>query len=292
MCKGTKISTEPEGNTATPDIIGLSNLRVLSVSYNQLCGDIPGWVWKLPNLQALDLSNNCFSGRFPLTLTHLSYFKRNQTSDTNQATLFENVLVTIKNKQFVLNYVLSTRIYIDVSMNDLEGEIPESFGELQGLTAANLSHNRISGTIPAGTFGRLMHLEVLDLSYNHLNGCIPQDLTYVDSLSTLNLAHNQLEGPIPTQNHFNTKFPSTSFENNPGLYGCPLSSCNTSNINESSSDVGNINKRRRIGGPKQQLLLIMIWFHEFVSPWAVLVGYPLGLALGTFLPHLLSSKFK
>mgnify|MGYP002776866929 FL=1 len=126
------------------------------MSYNQLSGDIPGWVWKLPSLQALDLSNNRFSGRFPATLTHLSYFKLNQTSDMNQTTLFEEVLVTIKNAVFTLKYILSTRIYFDVSMNDLEGEIPESFGELQGLTGANLSHNRISGTIPAATFGRLM----------------------------------------------------------------------------------------------------------------------------------------
>ena len=191
-----------------------------------------------------------------------------------QTTLYEEVSVTIKNTLFILNYVLSTRIYVDVSMNHLEGEIPESFGELQGLTGANLYHNRISDTIPAATFGRLMELEVLDLSYNQLRVGIPQDLTSLGSLSTLNLAHNQLEGPIPTQNNFNTRFSSASFENNPGLCGYPLSSCNRS-IDDACSDVGI--------AVRQTQQLITIWFREFVSPWALLVGYPTGLALGIFI---------
>ena len=283
--QGNKYLTGSLGNTTTPHITGLSNLRVFSVSYNQLSGDIPGWVWNLPRLQALDLSNNCLSGRFPTTLTHLSYFKLNQTVDNNQTTLYEEVPITLKNTVQVIYYFLSARIYFDVSMNNLEGEIPKSFGELQGLTGANLSHNRISGTIPVGTFGRLMQLEELDLSYNQLSGGIPQDLTSLDSLSTLNLAHNQLEGPIPTQNNFNTRFTSASFENNPGLCGYPLSSCNAS-IDDASSYVGITSISTR--GPKQQLLLIRIWFHEFVSPWSVLVGYLAGLALGIFLCHSLS----
>ena len=135
-----------------------------------------------------------------------------------------------------------------------------------------------------------MHLEELDLSYNQLNGGIPQDLTSLDNLCTLNLAHNQLEGPIPTQNHFNTRFTNVSYENNPGLCGYPLSSsCNTS-IDDARSYLGMTSTST--GGPKQQRLLIVIWYHEFVSPWALLVGYPAGLALGIFLRHLLSSKLK
>ena len=254
-----------------------------------VCGEYSG---KHGRVEALEPSNNRFSGRFPVSLTHLSYFKLNETTNSNQPIVYEDVPVTIKNTVYTLNFVLSTRIYFDVSMNDLEGEIPESFGELQGLTGANLSHNRISGTIPAGTFGRLMQLEELDLSYNQLSGGIPQDLTSLDSLSTLNLAHNQLEGPIPTQNHFNTRFTNVSYENNPGLCGYPLSSsCNTS-IDDASSYLGMTSTSTSRGGPKQQLLLIVIWYHEFVSPWALLVGYPAGLALGIFLCRPLSLKLK
>ena len=195
--------------------------------------------------------------------------------------------VTLKNTVYILDYVLSARVYIDVSMNYLEGEIPESFGELQGLTGVNLSHNRIGGTIPAGTFGRLRQLEVLDLSYNQLSGGIPQDLTSLDNLNTLNLAHNQLEGLIPTQNNFDTKFGKMSYKNNQGLYGCPLSSCNTSYNVMNTNDVVGITSTST-GGQMQ----IMIWFREFVCPWALLVGYPAGLALGIFIGHLLSSKLK
>ena len=282
--QGNKYLTGSLGNTTTADITGLSNLRVLSVSYNQLSGDIPGWVWKLPRLQALDLSNNRFSGRFPATLTHLSYFKLNQTSHRNQTTLYEEVPVTIKNTAFILNYVQSGRIYIDVSRNHLEGEIPESFGELLGLTEANLSHNQMSGHIPAATFGRLMQLDVLDLSYNHLSGGIPQDLTSL-RISTLNLANNQLEGAIPTQNNFNTRFTNESFKNNPGLCGYPLSSsCNTSNNNVTTTTTSHV------GSTSTAMQLMVIWWDEVVSPWALLVGYPVGLALGFLVCRALSLK--
>jgi Leucine-rich repeat (LRR) protein len=158
------------GNTSTTDIIGLSMLQVFWVSYNQLSGDIPPWLWRLPNLQALDLSNNQFTGRLPDNLSHLSYFKRKHPMSNRNPTLYEDVPVILKNNLVVLQYILSMRIYIDVSMNNLEGEIPKSLGELRGLTAVNLSHNRIRGEIPMGSFSKLPELEMLDLSYNQLGG--------------------------------------------------------------------------------------------------------------------------
>ena len=199
------------GNSITSHITGLSKLRVLSMSYNQLNGGIPAWLWHPPSLQLLDLSNNHFTGHLPASLTGLSYFcMTNQTNDVLTDHTFDPGLdnielqVVIKNRKFILSYVQNTRILFDVSMNMLGGEIPKSFGELQGLRGVNLSHNRFNGAIPEGSFGRLKDLDVLDLSHNQLTGEIPQDLATFD-ISSLDLSSNQLQGPIPTRNNFNTR---------------------------------------------------------------------------------------
>lgn len=92
---------------------------------------------------------------------------------------------------------------MDLSCNNLTGNLPSELGHLQGLYALNLSHNRLSGHIPTA-IGNTSLLESLDLSYNNLSGEIPVSLALLDPLSTLNLAHNNLSGEIPTSPHFDT----------------------------------------------------------------------------------------
>ncbi|KAF0903281.1 hypothetical protein E2562_026565 [Oryza meyeriana var. granulata] len=85
---------------------------------------------------------------------------------------------------------------IDLSDNELTGEIPFEMGPLVELNNLNLSGNNLSGIIP-DTFGRMLRLESLDLSWNHLSGVIPQTLVSLDSLSHLNRSYNNLSGKIP-----------------------------------------------------------------------------------------------
>ncbi|CAJ1953072.1 unnamed protein product [Sphenostylis stenocarpa] len=61
-------------------------------------------------------------------------------------------------------------VYIDLSKNRFEGEIPNVIGELFAMRGLNLSHNRFSGHIPQ-SLGYLTNLESLDLSSNMLNEC-------------------------------------------------------------------------------------------------------------------------
>lgn len=64
---------------------------------------------------------------------------------------------------------------------------------LSGLMFLNISHNRLTGTIPMN-IGGLEQLESLDLSNNQLNGEIPTGLMGLTFLSKLNLSNNQLWG--------------------------------------------------------------------------------------------------
>ena len=80
--------------------------------------------------------------------------------------------------------------------NGLEGVVPESLGQLTGLTTLDLMGNRLSGTIPAA-LGVLAHLDFLDLSRNRLTGTIPTALARLTRLRVLCLNHNRLTGRVP-----------------------------------------------------------------------------------------------
>lgn len=70
-----------------------------------------------------------------------------------------------------------------------------------------------------------MKLERLNLSFNQLEGKVPPSLGRLTSLHVLNLSNNHLEGQIPS---IFSGFPLSSFLNNNGLCGPPLSSCSES----------------------------------------------------------------
>ncbi|KAH1150265.1 hypothetical protein GYH30_044344 [Glycine max] len=80
---------------------------------------------------------------------------------------------------------------IDLSCNNLIGEIPKEIGYLVGLVSLNLSRNNLSGEIPY-EIGNLSSLDSLDLSRNHFTGRIPSSLTQIDGLRKLDLSQNSL----------------------------------------------------------------------------------------------------
>ncbi|KAK8572265.1 hypothetical protein V6N13_047874 [Hibiscus sabdariffa] len=92
---------------------------------------------------------------------------------------------------------------IDLSCNNLTGNIPPELGLLQGLYALNLSHNHVSSNIPSD-IGSMSLLESMDLRYINLSGEIPVSLNLLDPLSTLSLAYNNLSGKISRSPHFDT----------------------------------------------------------------------------------------
>ncbi|KAF7848745.1 hypothetical protein BT93_L1600 [Corymbia citriodora subsp. variegata] len=92
---------------------------------------------------------------------------------------------------------LSHLMYVDLSVNNLSGQIPPEISLLRNLTYLDLSINRFSGKIPL-EIGYLMKLEVLHLFSNGLIGSIPQEIRQLHLLSDVALYSNRLNGPIPS----------------------------------------------------------------------------------------------
>ncbi|XP_050374838.1 receptor-like protein EIX1 [Argentina anserina] len=228
-----------------PEWIG-GDLYVLMLGNNRFTGSIPQQICNLPYLHVLNLSQNHLSGFIPLCLGSLERMKqltiRFDDSYVPSGTDIplrdlERVDLNVKG---VAGYEYGRSLLdlvnsIDLSSNNLGGEIPEEITSLSYLGSLNLSRNQLTGSIPAG-IGKLGQLETLDLSSNHLRGSIPLSMTSMTSLSKLNLSHNNLSGPIPSANQFQTFNDPAMYEGNSGLCGAPLpTQCSASDHDDPGS---------------------------------------------------------
>ncbi|CAA2995509.1 LRR receptor-like serine threonine- kinase GSO1 [Olea europaea subsp. europaea] len=237
----------------------LSNVRVLLLGSNQLNDSIPNHICNLNKVSLMDLSHNKFSGIIPHYINNISFEKfgiENQPYiwatfvrwEKLRFYTYGNFLVTTSNqmnrddgydvlvevefvtkgklgsyKGDILNYMSG----LDLSCNNLTGEIPHEIGDLGSLHAANLSHNRLKGSIPK-IFSCLSQTESLDLSYNGLSGEIPPELLNLYFLEVFSVAYNNLLGKTPKMKAQFGTFDRSSNEGNLYLCGLPLENKYTS----------------------------------------------------------------
>ena len=226
------------------------DLRVLTLANNRLWGSILAWIGdNLQSLMILKLRSNTFSGRIPSRMCHLQNLKildlalnnlsgaiprcvfSGMTSagfgDTLSLTYYpyttysEGVRVTYKSREYVYSNILYLLKLLDLSSNNLSGEIPKEVMTLSGLQQLNLSRNHLDGPIPSN-IGEMVNLQSLDLSRNHLSCTMPAIMANLTILSYLDVSHNNLSGEIPRGNQFDT-FVDSCYTENPQLCGFPLS---------------------------------------------------------------------
>ncbi|CAL5338160.1 unnamed protein product [Camellia sinensis] len=203
----------------------LSLLSKIRMRANLFTGDIPQQLCHLSDLHILDLAHNYFTGSIPHCLGNLSGFNRFTSVNIPFAYRFFYIYqmdLVVKGRQFGYTLTLELVNVIDLSSNNLSGEIPEEITNLSDLGTLNLSRNQLTGKIPK-KIGELRWLETLDLSSNHLSGSIPSTMSSLTSLSHLNLSYNNLSGSIPSTNQFQTFNDPSIYEGNPELCGLPLS---------------------------------------------------------------------
>ena len=184
---GNWLSNAPMGawHGVTTDSDG--RVTDLSLSFNQLTGEIPAELGNLTNLTHLSLYDNQLTGAIPAELGSLTNLKGllqlayNQLTGEIPAELGD--LTNLKG--------------LSLSYNQLTGEIPAELGNLINLTHLYLHRNQLTGEIPA-ELGNLANLQTLSLYDNQLTG-IPAELGGLSNLEYLYLFNNQLTGAIPAE---------------------------------------------------------------------------------------------
>ncbi|KAE8670735.1 hypothetical protein F3Y22_tig00112114pilonHSYRG00225 [Hibiscus syriacus] len=190
-------------------IVNLNNLEALGVYQNQLSGLIPFEIGKLKIVYA---HGNFLFGTIPHSIGNFTELTK-LTLDFNN--LQGNIPSSFGNCQNLLGMSLSHNnlsgpippqvlgipsmsIMLDLSSNDLTGELPVAVGYMKNL--AELYVSKI-GPIPS-SLSSLKGLEAFNVSDNNLSGEIFEFLLSFRALKYLNLSSNDFEGVIPNEGVF------------------------------------------------------------------------------------------
>ncbi|XP_028760189.1 receptor-like protein EIX2 [Neltuma alba] len=188
------------------------NLHVIKLRGNRFIGNIPSQLCNLTCLTILELAENNLSGHIP----HCLYKIMRPIMEFYP--IYE-IAVFAKGRE--LDYKKFLLVHsIDLSTNNLSGEIPKELFNLVQLWSLNLSRNHLIGKIPK-EIGGMKGLESLDLSYNKLSGEIPWTISNLSFFDYLNLSYNNFTGQIPLGTQIQS-FDPWSFIGNHELCGDPL----------------------------------------------------------------------
>lgn len=164
-----------------------NNLQALYIQNNKLQGQ----VLTPPNsLQIYRVSKNQFTGRIPKNIC--------------KGSSLINLDLSMNNLSGEIPSCISTQLHalqvLNLSRNNLSGRISPSFCAQPGssLQVLDLSENSLSGEIPTCMATHLSaSLQVLNLLGNHFHGIIPKPFARSCNLKMINLSKNQLEGKLP-----------------------------------------------------------------------------------------------
>ncbi|KAK9126274.1 hypothetical protein Scep_015120 [Stephania cephalantha] len=95
---------------------------------------------------------------------------------------------------------LESLTYLNLSSNNfrgnnLNGSIPDSIGNCTSFEILDVSYNQITGEIPYNI--GFLQVATLSLQGNRLTGKIPEVIGLMQALAVLDLSENELVGPIP-----------------------------------------------------------------------------------------------
>lgn len=266
-------------NGSIPSSLGnLSSLLWLMLANNELSGEIPRELGNCRSLLWLNLENNRLSGAIPSEITKIgldatSTFEKNREKFSVIAGSgeclamkrwipadyppfsFVYTLFTIKSCRNIWDRILKgyglfpfcvdgkrtfqTSGYIQLSRNNLSGEIPIEIEKMQNFSMIHIGFNEFSGNLPVEIakvplinlnltrnkftgkipkeIGEIMCLQNLDLSYNNFSGEFPPNFNNLTELTMFNISYNPyITGTIPTTGQLAT-FEKESFLGDPLL---------------------------------------------------------------------------
>ncbi|GJX87475.1 leucine-rich repeat-containing protein [Tanacetum coccineum] len=238
-----RLSKNKFTGTIPESICNMTQLIYLFLSENKFSGVIPECIGSLSNLYHLDLSDNSFYGTIPtefgnLTnlvdlrlgslgsctvenldwLSSLSYLELLYMDGISlaKANNWVNVIIGKVNE---FSSILGLLKEIDLSSNNVTGQIPNEIINLHRLLVLDLSNNSLVGGIPQN-IGHMTELLTLNLSRNMFSREMPSSMSYMHSLNDLDVSFNNLSGRVPTSTQHQS-FEPTRFTGNARLCGLP-----------------------------------------------------------------------
>ncbi|KAF3448081.1 hypothetical protein FNV43_RR08789 [Rhamnella rubrinervis] len=163
-----------------PNLSHQLELNYLDLSANQICGDIPNWIWNVGSFELLNLSHNhLMSIEEPYNISH------------------HNGLDLSFNQLHGKIPILPPYVYyVDLSSNSFTSSVPSEIGKNHRNTFYfSLSNNSLTGIIP-DSICEAINLQLLDPSNNKLTGIIPTCMLAKSVTIEVNRHNNKLSGPI------------------------------------------------------------------------------------------------
>ncbi|GLT82358.1 hypothetical protein SLE2022_007420 [Rubroshorea leprosula] len=155
----------------------------INISCNRIYGILPYFSMKFSGYPEIYLSQNKLEGPLPL-------FPANITSLSLSSNRFSGNISSLCS---ITGKVLDL---LDLSFNQLSGELPDCMASWSDLRIMNLAHNHLFGKIPI-SIGSLNWLETFSLRNNSFSGEIPWSLRDCTYLEFLDLSHNKFSGLVP-----------------------------------------------------------------------------------------------
>ncbi|XP_034206336.1 receptor-like protein EIX1 isoform X1 [Prunus dulcis] len=212
----------------------------LDISDAKISDIIPSWFWSLcRNVTFMNLARNQIGGTLVNLNFEFSYFpdlrlSSNQLEGPIPSFLSKTIHLDLSynNLSGSLSFLCSSAAiglgFLDLSNNNVSGQVPDCLTYLTNLVMLDLSYNALSGKIPT-TIGSVFWIETLKLRSNGFVGQLPSSLKNCTSLKVIDVGDNKLSGPIPkwlgvglkdlvilmlSSNHFNGSLPLTIMSSN------------------------------------------------------------------------------
>ncbi|KAF3519282.1 hypothetical protein DY000_02062492 [Brassica cretica] len=216
-----------------PFLSAATSLKTLFLGFNRMDGPFPAEELKdLINLQLLDLSQTNLNGSIPIQ--ELSVLRKLEALDLSDNE-FSGSLESQGKTNHILSYSIKTggqlplcltrltRLQVlDLSYNQLTGNVPSALGKLESLKYLSLVENNFEGSFSIGSLANLSELMVLKLGSKSLSfqvesesnwkpkiqmsviilsSCnlvkVPHFLLYQKDLIVIDLSGNKISGIFP-----------------------------------------------------------------------------------------------
>ncbi|KAJ8764418.1 hypothetical protein K2173_006158 [Erythroxylum novogranatense] len=139
-------------------IVNATELQFLDLSNNMISGQLPDTIGRLQNLEFLNLSDNALAGRLPVNLTTLhnltvvslknNYFS-GQLPGGFELVQFLDLSANLINGSLPQDFGGGSLSYLNASYNRISGQIPPEFAtKIPGNATIDLSFNNLTGEIP------------------------------------------------------------------------------------------------------------------------------------------------